>query len=141
MSHIVSAHARPSDAYELQLRAEDAAEVSEAWRQAVEFSILNGEAFSFRDQDGALVALFGIDRTEHAAGIWLLSSSLIEQHKAAAWRIATRVVKHLQQQCSGLIYNYIPKRAHSNREFVQALGFVILPSPRDGFDLFFLPHA
>jgi hypothetical protein len=50
-------------------------------------------------------------------------------------------VKHLQQQCSGLIYNYIPKRAHSNREFVQALGFVILPSPRDGFDLFFLPHA
>lgn len=140
-SHVVVRPADPSDAYELQLRAEDAAEVSEAWRQSTERAILNGEALSFRDQDGALVALFGITRSEYVTNIWLLSSPLIEQHKASAWRYAKRVVEYLRQQRSGLISNYIPKGAHSNREFVLALGFLILPSPRDGFDLFFLPHA
>src|SRR5439155_15070004 len=60
---IAFTYADPSDAYELQLREEDAREVSPGWRQVVALSALEGHAQSARDGEGRLVALWGLDFT------------------------------------------------------------------------------
>jgi hypothetical protein len=134
--------AKPEDAFELQLREEDAREVPEGWREELSQAIRAGQAFSYRDFSGALVGIFGFNESSHEVGPWLLCSRLVGDHRRALVQSARLWVKFLQAYAGGrLIYNYIPKNSPSNRAFVQALGFRILPSPREGFDFFYLPYV
>jgi hypothetical protein len=134
--------AKPEDAFELNLRDEDAREVSPGWREALAITIAAEEAVAYRDREGNLLALYGLCVFSNEASPWLLCSPLVERHKATVWRRAKRLMRALQaHRGDRLIYNFIPKDSHGNRRFVQALGFRILPSPRDGFDLFYLPCA
>jgi hypothetical protein len=139
---IQASPAKPEDAFELALREEDSREVSEGWRVSLALAIAAGEGVAYRDSEGHLLALFGLSVFDKEASPWLLCSPLIEQHKVAVWRRARRIVASFRKDANGrLVYNYIPKDSHGNRAFVQALGFRILPSPRDGFDLFYLPDV
>lgn len=130
----------PADAFELQLREEDQQEVSEGWREKLAKALEQGNAVAFRDQHGLLVALGGVVVTQGGQEVspWLLCAPEVSQHKAFAWKAAKRFTQHLRGE-SALVYNFIPKTSHANRRFVQALGYRILPSPRDGFDFFYLP--
>ena len=130
----------PTDAFELHLREEDAREVSAAWRQALALAILEGGCLSYRDPEGALVGIFGLSQDGQECCIWLLCSSLVEKHKAAVWRAGKQQVEMARAR-GCLVYNFIPKDSPRNRAFVAALGFRLLPSPRDGFDFFYLPHV
>lgn len=139
---IRASKARPEDAFELQLREEDSKEVSNGWREGLAVAILTGEGVAYRDELGTLVALFGVTAFEQEVSPWLLCSPIVQRHQATVWRRAKHLVKQLKQTAAGrLVFNYIPKDSHRNRAFVLALGFRILPSPRDGFDLFYLPHV
>jgi hypothetical protein len=136
--------ARPEDAFELQLRAEDASEVSSGWQQVCAASIGHHGGIVGRDALGRIVALGGVCIEEGTCVPWLLCSDLLSSHRAAVWRCAKRALRHhlLPAARSGLlVHNFIPKGSRGNRRFVQALGFRILPSPRDGFDFFYLPHV
>ena len=139
---IYAAPSDPSDAFELQLREEDAKEVSEGWRHGVALAILDGGCVSYRSPEGLLLGIFGMAQVGEEFGIWLLCSGHAARFKASVWRTAKRMVAQARTSANGrLIYNFIPKYSTSNREFVSALGFRILPSPRDGFDFFYLPQV
>lgn len=137
---MITRPAIPSDAYLLQLRPEDAREVSEGWREKVAESIRQGNTYAALE-GGELLALFGIQPGPGVLGPWLLCARGIRRHQRELMRRARRVVHALRQsaQAGTLVYNYIPKDSHGNRRFVERLGFVILPAPGDGQDLFFLP--
>lgn len=140
-SNIRAALAVLEDANELQLRPEDAAAVSGRWRENVALSISRDGGVAFRDREGNLIALYGISYFGPTASPWLLCSPLIEKHQATVWRRAKHIVRTIREVSPPglLIFNWIPKDSAGNRAFLLALGFVILPSPRDGFDFFFLP--
>jgi hypothetical protein len=139
--------ARPEDAHELTLREEDAREVSQYLLgdpvAALAASIDPACTMAFRDPQGRLVGLGGATSDARTLSPWLLCSDRLEAHKASAWRLAKRYVAILQQQADEgyLIYNYIAKDSAQARKFVQALGFVILPSPAGSFDFFYLPPS
>ena len=136
--------AKPEDAFELQLREEDACEVSAGWREVCAASIRHHGGIIARDERGRVVALGGVGLEEGTCVPWLLCSDLLADHRAAVWRCAKRALRDYLRPAarSGLlVHNFIPKHSHGNRRFVQALGFRILPSPRDGFDFFYLPHV
>ena len=139
---IRASKARPEDAFELQLREEDSQEVSSGWREGLAVALMSDDGVAYRDEEGTLVALFGLSMFEHEVSPWLLCAPQVVRLQATVWRRAKRLVKQLQRTSAGrLVFNYIPKDSHRNRAFVLALGFRILPSPRDGFDLFYLPHV
>ena len=132
--------AKPEEAFELDLREEDAREVSPGWRGLVSLAIESGSAFAGRDDQGRLVGLGGVNADDYTMSPWLLCSPLVDDHKLTALRLGKRTVAFMRRSAGGrLVHNFIPKDAPGNRRFVQALGFLILPSPRDGFDFFFLP--
>ena len=132
--------AKPQDAHEMQLRPEDAAEVTEGWRERVEYAIQHHPSLSLRDEQGNLVALGGVVDSESAFVPWLLCSPLLVHHKASVWRAAKRAVSYMQH-ADKLVGNFIPKDSHGNRRFVRALGFQIVASPMEGPDFFYFPHV
>lgn len=134
--------AQPNEAFELQLREEDAREVPEGWRGELAQAIQVGTAVSYRDQQGRLVGIFGFNESDHEVGPWLLCSGLVEDHRREAVQLARQWVDLLKDMAADrLVYNFIPKDSTRNRAFVTALGFRILPSPREGFDFFYLPYV
>lgn len=140
---IVFTLARPEDVMSFELRDEDAREVSSGWREGTAALTAEEPIFLASEPRGA-VALFGASTMAGTVSPWLLCSDLIAHHKAAVWRHAkTLIEQRLQPRADAgqLVYNFIPKDSHGNRRFVRALGFRILPSPRDGFDFFYLPCA
>lgn len=137
---IYSYPAQPHEAFEIELRAEDAREVSEGWREELAQSIKHGTAVSYRDQFGNLVGIFGFNESDREVGPWLLCSGLVEGHRREVAQLARQWVGILKGISSDrLVYNFIPKDNARNRAFVTSLGFRILPSPREGFDFFYLP--
>lgn len=139
---IRSLPAQPKDAYEIQLREEDAREVPEGWREELARAILTGTAVSYRDPQGRLVGIFGFNESDREVGPWLLCSDLVEGHRREVVQLARQWVGLLKDMAGErLVYNFIPKDSTRNRAFVTALGFRILPSPRDGFDFFYLPYV
>lgn len=130
--------AQPGDTAHLQLRPEDAAEVSPTWAAKVEAEIAAGRAVAAWDGP-ELVALCGAVPGPDLLCPWLLASSAIEKHRVAAMRHARHFVADLLKGGSTVVGNYIGKGSTANREFVQALGFVIVASPTGPHDFFFLP--
>lgn len=141
MIHCRAAH--PREAFQLSLREEDAREVSTGWRAAVAFDLWHHGGTAFHDDQGNLLGLAGVSMWEQEAAPWLLCSPRVDElPRAAVWRMAKAWVQALRASAgSRLIYNFIPKDSPRNRAFVEKLGFRILPSPRDGFDFFYLPHV
>jgi hypothetical protein len=134
--------AQPRDVFELDLREEDRAEVSEGWRTRLVEAIRENTAVAYRDRQGRLVGLFGVTESEQALSPWLLCSPLVAKHRRTVVRHARYYVSWLRNAAANrLVFNWIPPHAHANRAFVLALGFVIVPSPRPGWDLFYLPHV
>lgn len=86
-----------------------------------------------------LVALCGAVPGPDLLCPWLLASSAIEKHRVAAMRHARHFVADLLKSGSTVVGNYIGKGSTANREFIQALGFVIVASPTGPHDFFFLP--
>lgn len=135
--------AGPRDILEFPLRAEDATEVSEGWRESTVALAAEEPVFLAHDELGP-VALFGASMMDGMVSPWLLCSDRLGRNRAAVLRHARALVAERLQPLADsgqLIYNFIPKDSPGNRRFVQALGFRILPSPRDGFDFFYLPCA
>jgi hypothetical protein len=133
--------AEPGDSDKLALRPEDQAEANPNWRTAVEAEIAKGHALSCW-AGSTLVAMFGIAMAPDLLGPWLLCSDHIERHKRHVMRRARVWVQRLHDwQNAPTVGNYIGKQAHSNRKFVQALGFLIIPSPSGAHDFFYLPRA
>jgi hypothetical protein len=138
---ITFSQATTGDAYELQLREEDRAEVSSDWRQNLAQAVVDGHAQAARDRQGRLVALFGLRLDDRFAVPWLLCSPLVEQHGATAWRTAKRFIRGqvLPAQRAGyLVANRIPRSSIANRRFVEALGFQISPTADPAWDVFTL---
>jgi hypothetical protein len=138
---IHQAEAVPADAFELVLREEDAQEVTEGWRERVAACIATVGAVAFRDATGALLGLGGVVHVnDHSISPWMLCSAGIREHARDIWRAAKCGVSHLHGFTGhALVFNHIPKKSHSNRRFIQRLGFHIIPSPDGEFDLFYLP--
>lgn len=134
----------PSDAYHIDLRDEDRAECERYGRgsaeQALEASIRSSPAATFRDDDGTILAIFGVSSSEDGSlHPWMVSGRAVSQHRRALVGVGRYVVERLRQ-CAGPVYNFISKDAHSARRFITSLGFVIQPQPGP-FDLFYLPCA
>lgn len=85
-----------------------------------------------------LVALCGAVPGPSLLSPWFLASSAIEKHRVAAMRHARHFVADLLKG-GAVVGNYIGKASTANREFIQALGFVILQSPTGDHDFFYLP--
>lgn len=130
--------AQPGDTAHIQLRPEDAAEVSPAWASVVEAEIAAGRAVAAWDGP-ELVALCGAVPGPDLLSPWLLASPAIEKHRVTALRHARHFVADLLKSGYSVVGNYIGKASKANREFVQALGFVIVPSPDGSRDFFYLP--
>lgn len=129
--------ALPGDSAKLALRPEDAAEVSPDWRTEVEAQIARGAAAAFWDGT-ELVALAGVCTGPDLACPWLLCSPSVARHRATLMRRSRAVVGGLRE-VEETVGNYIGKQSLENRKFIQALGFVILPSPSGDHDFFYLP--
>jgi hypothetical protein len=139
---MITATAKPEDAFELALREEDQKEVGPGWRELVALSITQGpvKAIAARDREGNLLGLAGISVADGEATPWLLCSERMAAHKVALWRSARCVVAAMREQFGDrLIYNFIPKSSTRNRAFVQRLGFRIVPSRTGEQDFFYLP--
>lgn len=119
----------------IQLRPEDASEVSEGWKEAALEGTYSRAAV---DSHGRVVAVYGWATSEQEVGPWLLCSDLVRQHRRFLARHARRMVQAFRQD-GRLVFNYIPKDSPGNRRFVERLGFRILPSPGEGPDFFYLP--
>jgi len=125
----------------LELRPEDAREVSEGWRQRC-LADPNGTAVV--DEWGRVVAIYGAVQGDREVGPWLLCSALIEQYPKRVMRYARGFIKGMRAGAAGsgrLVFNYVPKDSPGNRRFIESLGFRILPSPGPGPDFFYLPHV
>lgn len=148
MSKLTFRKAEPEDAFRLVLCEQDARERAlrghpkpqEAFAEALAALPLSIAA---EDQEGRVVACGGIAETKEWVSPWLLFSDLAVRHKFTLLKAARRVVKGLVEDTNGgrMVFNYIGKESHEAREFVQRLGFRILPSPAGPFDLFYLPHV
>lgn len=119
----------------IQLRPEDAREVSPGWKE----SALGPASCAALDDQGRVVAIGGAVLGPEEVGVWLLCSDLVGNHRVTLGRAILRVLEALRQD-SRLVFNYIPKDSHGNRRFVERLGFRILPSPGEGPDFFYLPN-
>ena len=130
--------ARPGDSGRLVLRPEDAAEVSPEWHALTEQEIALGRVLAAWEGD-ELIALCGIALGDGLAAPWLLASTSIQRHRRLLAKMARALVADLRTyRCT--VGNYIGKASASNRKFIQALGFVILPSPSGAHDFFYLPQ-
>lgn len=132
----------PDDAYEMVLRAEDAAEVA-LWGVGPALSLAESisgstSAHTARDAEGRVVSIFGLARGDGVIHPWMLSSDLVEAHPVTAIRMGRELVK-LLHEAQPLACNWVGKEAHRNRAFIKSLGFVIVPTPGSPFDFFFLP--
>ncbi len=130
--------AQPGDTAHLQLRPEDATEVSPAWAAKVESEIAAGRAVAAWEGP-ELVALCGAAPGHDFLSPWLLASPAIEKHSRTVMRHARQFVADLRSDGRALVGNHIGKNAAANRAFVQALGFVIVASPGGSHDFFYLP--
>lgn len=137
---------QPEDAREIVLREADANELSLLCGNADAISLLASCidpqcSMTARDSEGRIVAIWGITSTDKTLSPWLLCSDLIENHKGTVWRLAKHALQTLQGAANRgwLVYNYMAKENRQAREFVQALGFVVLPTPASPFDFFYLP--
>ncbi|MFN3914736.1 MAG: hypothetical protein ACK4K3_07435 [Aquabacterium sp.] len=127
----------PGDSLRLCLRPEDAEEASPGWQDRVEQQIAHGNVRAFWEGDH-LVALAGITPGPDFLSPWLLTSERVTKHAKVALRIGRGVVQALQRE-PHTVGNYIGKSAKTNRRFVEALGFLILPCPSGDHDFFYLP--
>lgn len=131
--------AKPADAYELELREDDAREVSEGWRERITEAIKAGEAWAYRDQQGKLVLLYGVVQfSDRLLSPWMLGSPLVSEHPVFVMKEARRVIKELTDQMpeGAFMGNFIPKDSPRNRAFVQSLGFSFYPPQDEGQDVF-----
>jgi hypothetical protein len=134
--------ATEADIKALELRPEDAAEVSPDWRIRAIYSLRKGALIQAYLDGDKVVALCGLTEGPMFAGPWLLCSPEVENHKAYVWRKAKRLVGILRDNAKSVtVGNYIGKASRSNRRFIQALGFVILVAPTGDHDFFYLPHV
>jgi len=140
VSRVTATQACPTDAYELELREEDRAEVSPGWRTLVFQAIQYGQAVAYRDETGHLIGLVGITQPEPGvASPWALASPRLRFHRKQAYREGLELVRYLREfHADDFICNTIPRAATSNRRFVQALGFRIVAREK-GDDIFYLP--
>lgn len=144
MKRLVSIRkAAPEDAYALVPRPEDAAEIqqygfltaSPALRDSLE---LSQHAWAATDKTG-VVALYGLAADETGVHPWLICSGAAKGHPRALLGLGKRIVSGLRA-LEAPVWNYISKNAHTNRRFVEHLGFVIEPLPdHPRFDRFYLP--
>lgn len=131
--------AKPGDAGLLQLRPEDAQEVSAGWVDRTEAEIAAGRVRAAWDGD-ELVALFGLTTGPDFMAPWLLASPSISRYRRETCTEARKLVRLLQREgYPTVVGNYVGKQAAGNRRFIQALGFVILPCPTGDHDFFYLP--
>jgi hypothetical protein len=131
--------AKPADAYELELRDDDAREVSEGWRERITDAIKAGGAWAYRDQQGQLVLLYGVVQfSDRLLSPWMLSSPLVSEHGVFVMKEAGRVIKELTDRMpeGAFLGNFISKDSPRNRAFVQSLGFSFYPTPEEGKDVF-----
>jgi hypothetical protein len=143
MNHLIGSAARPADAFELDLREEDQAEVSEGWRTRAANAIEEGNAQTYRDAAGSIVGIFGVTfPLDGVVSPWLLCSPLLAQHRREALRRGRRMIDAIRRAApDAFVFNHIPKAATSNRRFVQAMGFRVVPSGESGLDLIYFPEA
>lgn len=135
--------AKPADAYELELRDDDAREVSEGWRARITDAIKAGETWAYRDSQGRLVILGGVAKLSNEIwSPWMLCSPLLEHHKVFVKKEARRVVQDLltQMPVDASLCNLIPKDSPRNRAFIESLGFRIYTTPGEGRDVFRLSN-
>lgn len=93
------------------------------------------------DPEGEPVAIFGCAFSQERAYPWMLSSPQIKHYArdvvlhgrfcVSEWHALARELE------VRLLCNWIHKKNHSARRFVQALGFTILPAPNGDFDFFY----
>jgi hypothetical protein len=135
--------ATEADVDELVLRAEDAREVSEGWRELVKVVVARGGVEAFRDPAGALAGLGGITRPDLVTlSPWMLCSDVANRHardvlRLSRWMVRKRLAPFVRE--GGFVFNHVPKDSYGNRRFLQSLGFRIVPSPDGRWDLFYLP--
>ena len=143
----------PEDAFALNLRPEDQAEVDlshpAGGHPAYLAEHLAGHDVSLTalDAAGRVVAVGGLTRGTIPNGPayvspWLLCSSLIGEHRATAWRRTRALVANLQAEADRgtMVCNHVSKDATAARAFLARLGFLIVPSVGP-FDFFYLPGA
>ena len=127
--------ARPGDALALLLRPEDAAELA-LYRPGAFRRTLGSPGESWAASSGGqLVALWGGARSAHGLHPWMMASSAIRDHRRTVATEARALVAMLREQRRP-VWNLIGKASASNRRFVAALGFSIVPLREGPFDRF-----
>lgn len=135
--------AEPEDAFALVPRPEDAAEIQQygflnpavALMDSLE---LSRSAWAATDA-GGLVALFGHSEDDLGVHPWMVCSRAVKRHPRPLLGLS-RLAVDGWRSLGVPVWNYISKQAHTNRRFVEHLGFVIEPLPHHPrFDRFYLP--
>ncbi len=124
--NLTSSLATPADIDELVLREEDAKEASEGWRDVCKAVVSDSWAWAFRDPQGALAGIGGIQVTDTMVVPWLLCSDVASKYPKDVMRLAQRAMAILRKAPPyKVVGNMIPPHSLRNRAFVKKLGFTL----------------
>jgi hypothetical protein len=134
----------PADASCINLRPEDDAEARLYGRGEPEEVLAlairqSARAFTSVDDQGRVIAIWGLAESLDGFHPWLMCSALVQNHRASVLRIAKRIVAECLTY-DRLIFNFVSKDAHAARAFIRHLGFRIVRQ-RGPFDLFYHPES
>ena len=128
--------ARPEDAYGLQIRRADVAEIHAyglpGRPQDILHACVEGSTASFlvRDLEGPL-ALFGHSVSPDGISPWLICGDRAKDYPRILLRVARRYLKSLRSL--GPVWNTTPTKGPRERAFLERLGFDVQET-RPGWD-------